>query len=442
MNNPLLEWDALPPFSHIQAQDLEPAVDAVLKENRATLAKLATLSTPDWQNFIEPQETLADRLHRAWAPAAHLNSVMSSKALREAYNACLARLAEYDTELGQNAALQRGYQAIKAGPEWAGYSPAQRKLVDDALRDFRLAGVDLPIDKKTRFREVMQELTQREAKFEDNVLDATQGRITQVREAERTAGIPSAALERARREAEERKLEGWVFTLDYPSYSAVVIHADDRSLREEMYTAYLTRASDQGPDAGRWDNTAVMADILRLRLEAAKLTGYESYAAYSLADKMAKSPEEVLRFLTDLVARVRPVARHELLELSEYALERDGLKELRPWDVGYYAEKLKEERYHVSQEMLRPYFPAPKVTAGLFQVMHKLYGIGFAELPGADVWHPDVKLYELRDAAGALRGRLVPRSLHPQRQARRRLDGRDPGAAPYARKACRHLWLS
>lgn len=161
MNNPLLEWDALPPFSHIQAQDLESAVDAVLKENRATLAKLATLSTPDWQNFIEPQETLADRLHRAWAPAAHLNSVMSSKALREAYNACLARLAEYDTELGQNAALQRGYQAIKAGPEWAGYSPAQRKLVDDALRDFRLAGVDLPIDKKTRFREVMQELTQR-----------------------------------------------------------------------------------------------------------------------------------------------------------------------------------------------------------------------------------------------------------------------------------------
>ncbi|HEV7165324.1 MAG: M3 family metallopeptidase [Gammaproteobacteria bacterium] len=406
MPNPLLEWDALPPFSRIQAEHLEPAVDTVLKENRAVLEALTALPTPDWQNFIEPQETLADRLHRAWAPAAHLNSVMSGKGLRDAYNACLARLAEYDTELGQNAALQRGYQALKTGPEWAGYSPAQHKLVDDALRDFRLAGVDLPPEKKTRFREVMQELTQREAKFEDNVLDATQGRITQVRDATRTAGIPAAAVERARREAEERKLEGWVFSLDYPAYSAVIIHADDRSLREEMYTAYLTRASDQGPDAGRWDNGVIMADILRLRLEAASLTGYASFAAYSLADKMAKSPEEVLGFLTDLVARVRPVARHELLELSEYALERDGLKELRPWDVGYYAEKLKEERYHVSQEMLRPYFPAPKVTAGLFQVMHKLYGLGFTEVPGADVWHPDVKFYELRDAAGTLRGRL------------------------------------
>ena len=406
MNNPLLEWDTLPPFSRIQAEHLEPAVGAVLKENRAALARLTALPAPDWQSFIEPQETLADRLHRAWAPAAHLNSVMSSKGLRDAYNACLARLAEYNTELGQNADLQRGYQALKAGPEWAAYSPAQQKLVDDALRDFRLAGVDLPPEKKTRFREVMQELTQREAKFEDNVLDATQGRITQVHEAARVAGIPAAAAARARREAEERKLEGWVFTLDYPSYSAVVIHADDRHLREEMYTAYVTRASDQGPDAGHWDNSAIMADILRLRLEAATLTGFASFAAYSLADKMAKSPEEVLRFLTDLVARVRPVARHELLELSEYALERDGLKELRPWDVGYYAEKLKEERYHVSQEMLRPYFPAPKVTAGLFQVMQKLYGLSFAEVPGADVWHQDVKLYELRDAAGELRGRL------------------------------------
>ncbi|HEV2111373.1 MAG TPA: M3 family metallopeptidase, partial [Gammaproteobacteria bacterium] len=222
----------------------------------------------------------------------------------------------------------------------------------------------------------------------------------------RTAGIPAAALSRARSEAAERKLEGWVFTLDYPAYSAVVIHADDRALRQEMYGAYLTRASDRGPDAGRWDNSEVMRGILRLRREAAALTGYASYTAYSLADKMAKSPEDVLRFLTDLVARVRPVARHELAELAEYALERDGLEKLEPWDMGYYSEKLEEERYHVSQEILRPYFPAPKVTAGLFQLMQTLYGLSFAELPGAEVWHPDVKLYELRDAAGELRGRL------------------------------------
>ena len=406
MNNPLLEWDVLPPFNRIRPEHIEPAVDAVLADNRAALESLSTIAAPDWINFIEPQEDLADRLHRAWAPVGHLNAVMSNKELRTAYNACLARLAEYDTELGQNEALQRGYRALKAGPEWPGYSPARRKLVDDALRDFRLAGVDLPPEKKARFRAVMQELTQLEAKFEDNVLDATQGRITQVTDAARTAGIPAAALARAEQEAKERKLEGWVFTLDYPAYSAVIIHADDRGLRQEMYTAYLTRASDRGPDAGRWDNSSVMAGILRLRQETAALTGFDSYAAYSLADKMAKSPADVLRFLTDLVGRVRPVARHELLELSEYAMERDGLKQLEPWDVGYYAEKLKEERYHVSQEILRPYFPAPKVTAGLFQVMQKLYGLGFAKVPGADVWHPDVNLYELRDASGVLRGRL------------------------------------
>ncbi len=406
MSNPLLEWDSLPPFSHIRPENVEPAVDAVLAENRVALKTLSAIAAPVWQDFIEPQESLADRLHRAWAPVGHLNAVLSSKELRATYNACLARLAEYDSELGQNEALQRGYRALKAGPEWQGYAPAQRKLVDDALRDFRLAGVDLPPEKKTRFRTVMQELTQLEAKFEDNVLDATQGRVTQVTDAARTTGIPAAALARAEQEAQERKLEGWVFTLDYPAYSAVVIHAADRSLRQEMYTTYMTRASDQGPDAGRWDNSSVMADILRLRQEEAALTGFADFAAYSLADKMAKSPADVLHFLTDLVARVKPVAQHELLELSEYALERDGLEKLEPWDMGYYAEKLQEERFHISQEILRPYFPAPKVTAGLFLVMQKLYGLGFAEVPGADVWHPDVKLYELRDSAGELRGRL------------------------------------
>ena len=406
MSNPLLEWEQLPPFSRIRPEQVEPAVDAVLAENRAALQELGALAAPGWRNFIDPQEALADRLHRAWAPVGHLNAVLSGEELRAAYNACLARLAEYDTELGQNEALQQGYLALKSGPEWKEYSPAQRKLVDDALRDFRLAGVDLPPEQKQRFRAVMQELTQLEAKFEDNVLDATQGRVIQVTEEARTAGIPAAALSRARSEAAERKLEGWVFTLDYPAYSAAVIHADDRALRREMYNAYLTRASDRGPDAGRWDNSEVMRGILRLRREAAALTGYASYTAYSLADKMAKSPEDVLRFLTDLVARVRPVARHELAELAEYALERDGLEKLEPWDMGYYSEKLQEERYHVSQEILRPYFPAPKVTAGLFQLMQKLYGLSFAEVPGADVWHPDVRLYELRDAAGELRGRL------------------------------------
>jgi oligopeptidase A len=406
MTNPLLKWDALPPFSEIKPADVEPAVDAVLAENRAQLAHLAALPHPDWQSFVEPLETLGERLHRAWAPAAHLNATMSEPAIRAAYNACLPKLADYGTELGQNEGLQRGYTLLREGAAWSGYTPAQQKLIEDALLDFRLAGVDLPPEKKARFREIMQAESKAEAKFEENLLDASQGWVKQVEDVSRLAGIPEGDLEQARQEAEKRSLKGWVFTLDYPSYAGVVTYADDRLLRQELYAAFATRASDQGPTAARWDNTAVMQEILTLRQESARLTGFESYAAYSLADKMAGSPNEVMEFLQGLVQRVKTLAQHELLELSEFALERDGLTQLEPWDLAYYGEKLKEARYHVSDEMLRPYFPAPIVTAGLFQTMTRVYGIRFQEVPGAEVWHPDVKLYAVHDESGSLRGHL------------------------------------
>jgi oligopeptidase A len=385
---------------------VEPALDAVLAENRTAVAALSSLKAPDWQDFVEPQETLGDRLHRVWAPVAHLNATMSSPELRKVYNACLPKLSEYGTELGQNEHLQQGYQALKDSAAWKSYSPAQRKLIDDALLDFRLAGVDLPPEKKARFKQVSQELSKLDARFEENLLDSTQGWVKQVEDESRLAGIPEDGLAQARQEAESRKLQGWVFTLDYPSYSAVMTHADDRELRQELYAAFATRASDQGPMAGRWDNSEVMQGILTLRQEEAALTGFENYAAYSLADKMAASPAEVMRFLEDLVQRVKPLAQHELLELAEFALERDGLSKIEPWDMTYYGEKLKEARYHVSDEMLRPYFPAPRVTEGLFLTMQKLYGLAFSEVPGAEVWHPDVKLFALRDEAGVLRGHL------------------------------------
>ena len=406
MTNPLLKWDAFPPFSEIKPADMEPAVDAVLAENRAQLAHLAALPHPDWQSFVEPLETLGDRLHRVWAPTAHLNSTMSSPEIRAAYNACLPKLSDYGTELGQNDGLQRGYRLLKESSAWSGYSPAQQKLIDDALLDFRLAGVDLPPQQKAHFRELMQALSKQEAKFEENLLDATQGWVKQIEEEARLAGIPEGDLEQARQEATKRSLKGWVFSLDYPSYSGVITYADDRGLREEFYTAYATRASDQGPTPARWDNSGPMQEILKLRQESARLTGFESYAAYSLADKMAGSPQEVLAFLEGLVRRVKPLAQHELLELAEFALERDGVKELQAWDLAYYGEKLKEARYHVSDEMLRPYFPAPTVTTGLFQTMQKLYGLSFSEVQGADVWNPDVKLFAVHDESGALRGHL------------------------------------
>jgi len=406
MANPILNWDAFPPFAEIKPEHVEPAVDAVLAQNRAAVAELATLPDPDWGGFVEPLETLGDRLHRAWAPVSHLNATMSTPELRAAYNACLPKLSDYSTELGQDERLQRGYRALKDGESWTGYSAAQRKLIDDALLDFRLTGVDLPADKKARFKEVSQELSKLDARFDENLLDATQGWVKHIRDEAHLAGIPENGLQLARQEAGSRKLTGWVFTLDYPSYSAVLTHADDRSLREELYTAFATRASDQGPMAGRWDNSAVMQGILALRQEMAQITGFPDYASYSLADKMAGSPAEVTRFLEGLVQRVKPLAQHEFLELCEFALERDGLTKLEPWDTTYYGEKLKEARYHVSDEMLRPYFPAPTVTAGLFQTMQKLYGIHFSEVQGAQVWHPDVKLFALHDEKGTLRGHL------------------------------------
>ncbi|HET7921226.1 MAG TPA: M3 family metallopeptidase [Gammaproteobacteria bacterium] len=405
--NPLLDYTDLPPFSAIRPEHIEPAVDAVLAENRA---RIAALSAPEqeinWDTFIEPLETLDERLHRVWSPAAHLNAVMNNPEIRAAYNACLPKLSDYETELGQNSALQRGYAALKAGPDWAAFKSAQCKLVDDALRDFRLAGVDLPAEVKARFRALMQQLSTLEAKFEENLLDATQGWIKHVTEEAALNGIPAIALEQARHAAETRQLSGWVFTLDHPSYAAVITHADNRGLREELYRAYATRASDQGPTAGRWDNSVVMRDILRLRHEMAQLVGFANYAEYSLADKMAESPARVVAFLDDLVRRCRAAGRHEFMELAEYALERDGLERLEPWDLSYYAEKLKLDRYVVDDEMLRPYFPVTRVREGLFAVMQKLYGITLEAVSDAEVWHPDVTLYRVHDSAGTLRGQL------------------------------------
>lgn len=405
-HNPLLAPEGLPRFSAIQAEHIEPAVDAVLADNRGRLKELQTVAAPSWDNFIEPMESLEERLHRAWSPAAHLNAVMNSPEIRAAYNACLPKLSDYATELAQNAALQRQYLALKKSPAWQSYSPAQHKLIDDALRDFRLAGVDLPADKKARFKDLMQRLSKLEAKFEENLLDATQGWYQQVTDRAQLAGIPETAVTRARHEADTRQLEGWVFTLDYPSYSAVVTHAHDRGLREAMYRAYVTRASDQGPNAGRWDNNASMREILGLRRQAAQLTGFRNYAEYSLAGKMLRKPEDVLQFLTDLVRRCRSAGEREFAELRHYARDRDGLERLAAWDTNYYSEKLREERYAISDEMLKPYFPAERVRDGLFAVVQKLYGISLRQEPEAEIWHPDVKLYALHDDSGALRGRL------------------------------------
>ena len=405
MSNPLLEMTGLPPFAHIRPEHVEPAIDALLAENRATVKRLLAENREyTWDNLIWPLEAMEDRLSRVWAPVSHMNSVVNSEALRKAYNACLPKLSEYSTELGQNAELYAAYKSLHDTGEYARLDVARRKVVDDALRDFHLSGVDLPAEKKDRFREIRQRLSQLTTRFEENVLDATQAFSRHVTDEAMLSGLPESARAMARQAAEQKGLDGWLFTLDFPSYYAVVSYADDRELRREMHEAYVTRASDQGPHAGKWDNSEVMEAILALRHELANLLGYRTYAERSLATKMADSPERVLGFLHDLAARSRPQAQKELEELSAFARERFGIERLEPWDIAYYSEKLREHTYAISQEELKPYFPETKVIPGMFKVVERLYGVRITEEEGVEVWHPDVRFFAVRDEAGTLRG--------------------------------------
>jgi oligopeptidase A len=415
MDNPLLEMTGLPPFSRIRPEHVEPAVDQVLAECRAGIAELTGGSElPTWERFVEPLEELDDRLTRIWSPVGHLNAVMNSDELRQAYNACLPKLSAYGTEVGQNRALFEGYRAVAAEEHLDG---AQRKLLENALRDFHLSGVDLPEGKKTRFKEISQELSQLTSRYEENLLDATNAWSKVVTDEQALAGLPESAKALARQAAEQRGETGLVLTLDFPSYLPVMTYADDPELRREAYEAYSTRASDQGPHAGQWDNTEVMERILALRHELARLLGLGSYAERSLVTKMARTPDEVMHFLNDLAERSVSQARRELAELTEFARDRHQLDELAPWDVAYYSEKLREHRYSITQEELRPYFPLPRVLAGMFAVVERLFELRIQEVQGVDAWHADVRFFEIRDLAGELRGQFY---LDPFARAKKR----------------------
>ncbi|MDQ2696660.1 MAG: oligopeptidase A [Pseudomonadota bacterium] len=406
MTNPLLDTADLPAFSAIRPEHVEPAIDALLARNRARLEELLAGTGYTWDSLIRPIEEMDDDLNRAWAPVRHLNAVMNCEALRAAYNACLPRLSEYATEWGQNEDLYNAYRSIAGGCEYPRLDAAQKKVIDDALRDFRLSGVALPAQAKARYKAIMQELSTLSAKFSENVLDATQAWRKPITDERQLAGLPESAMAGARQAAQRESLDGWLLTLELPSYLPVLSYADDRDLRRELYEAYVTRASEQGPIAGRFDNTPLMERILALRHEAARLLGFADYAEYSLATKMADSPDQVLEFLRDLAARSRPQAQRELQELEDFARQEHGVSELASWDVGYYSEKLRQHRYQISQEELRPYFPEPRVLAGLFTVVERLYGMTVRPLAGVEVWHQDVRAYEIIDAAGQRRGRF------------------------------------
>ncbi len=407
MSNPLLEMTALPPFAHIKPEHVEPAIDTLLQQNREKLQKLLSATAEyTWDNLIQPLEEMDDRLERIWSPVSHMNSVVNSDELRAAYNACLPKLSEYATELGQNEQLYRAYKAITDADKHAKLDAAQRKIIENALRDFHLSGVDLPTEKKQRYKEIQQRLSSLTTRFEENLLDATHAWHKQITDEAQLAGLPESARAMAKQAAAEKELDGWVFTLDFPSYYAVMSYADDRKLRSELHEAYVTRASDQGPNAGQWDNSAVMEEILALRHELARLLGFDNYAERSLATKMADSPERVLSFLHDLAGRSRSVAQQELAELTEFARQQHGLDQLEPWDVAYYSEKLRQHKYAISQEDLKPFFPENRVIPGMFEVVKRLYGIDIKEVDAVETWHKDVRFYEIRDEQGELRGQF------------------------------------
>jgi oligopeptidase A len=395
-NNPLLAQTQLPAFGSIRPEHVEPAIREILADNRRLLAALLEAGAAGWDGIVAPIERMQHRLARAWSPVGHLNGVLNSDELRAAYNACLPLLTAYHTELAQNERLYAAYQHV-ADSEYATLPPAGRKLLDNALRDFRLAGVALDPARKQRFGELMERLALVQAKFDENVLDATNAWSRQVESVSDLAGLPSAVIERARAAAEAAGKTGWLFTLDAPNYQAVLTHAENRDLRHDFYKAWVTRASEQG--AAQWDNSALMEDILGLRHQIAQVVGFASFAEYSLATKMARDPDEVLEFLRRLARTCRPAAQREFAELEAFAGAR-----LEAWDVAFHSERLKLARLEVSEEELRPYFPLPRVLDGLFAVATMLYGIRIQPRDDVEVYHPDARFYDIIDADGSRRG--------------------------------------
>ncbi|MFD1800919.1 oligopeptidase A [Mixta tenebrionis] len=405
MTNPLLTSFTLPPFSAIQPEHVVPAVEQALEACRAAVEKVVAQGAPyTWDNLCQPLAEADDRLGRIFSPVSHLNSVKNSPELRQAYEQTLPLLSEYSTWVGQHEGLYQAYRSLKESEHYAQLSQAQKKAVDNSLRDFELSGIGLPKEKQQRYGEIAARLSELGSTYSNNVLDATMGWSKLITDESELAGMPESALAAAKAQAEAKGQQGWLLTLDIPSYLPVMTYCDNQALREELYRAYSTRASDQGPNAGKWDNGPIMAEELALRHELAQLLGFDSYAHKSLATKMAQSPTQVLDFLTDLAQRARPQAEKELERLRAFAKKEHGVEELQPWDLTYYGEKQKQHLYSISDEQLRPYFPEERAVNGLFEVVKRIYGISAQERKDVDVWHPDVRFFDLFDESGELRG--------------------------------------
>ncbi|PHM30688.1 oligopeptidase A [Xenorhabdus innexi] len=405
MTNPLLTYSVLPKFAEIEPAHVVPAVKETLANYRQIIEKILTEnSTFTWDNLCQPLSEEQDKLSRMWSPVGHLNSVKNSPELREAYEQSLPLLSEFSTWLGQHEGLYQAYKSLKESEIFNSLPQPQRKSIEDTLRDFELSGIGLPEEKQKRYGEIAARMSELGSQFGNNVLDATMGWTKLITDENVLAGLPESAKAAAKAAAEAKEQEGWLLTLNMPSYLPVMAYADNRELRQEMYYAYTTRASDQGPDAGKWDNNAIMAEMLALRHELAQLLGFKNYAEKSLATKMAKEPQQVLDFLSDLANRAHGQGKKELEELTSFARSNYGIDKLEAWDITYYSEKQKQHHFSIDDEQLRPYFPEQRVLEGLFEVVHRIYGITAKERHDVEIWHSDVRFFELYDEKQVLRG--------------------------------------
>jgi oligopeptidase A len=402
--NPLLDFSGLPRFAEIKPEHVAPAIEQLLAENRALVQRLlADDVPPTWDDFVLPMEDANERMSRAWGPVGHLNAVMNSAPLREAYNATLPKITQYYAELGQNLALFRKFKALRDSEEFETLSGARKKVIENELRDFRLGGAELPEDKKPRYLELQERLAELSSRFSDNLLDATNAWTLVIEDKAELAGLPEDVLQAAQEAAQAARESGWLFTLKAPSYMPVMQYANNRALREQMYRAYATRASEFG-DA-KLDNGPLMDEIVRLRGEEASLLGFANYGELSLASKMAESPQQVVQFMRELAQRARPFAEKDLAELREFANKELGLAELHSWDTAYASEKLRERRYAFSEQEVKQYFPEDAVLPGMFRLVETLYGLRISQA-SAPVWHPDVRFFDIREADGKLVGQF------------------------------------
>jgi oligopeptidase A len=396
--------DGLPNFSAIQATDIVAVITAAINDCKAAIEAVVERQDASYAGVFLEIDEVDTQLSNLWSPVSHMNSVLSNDEWREAHDACLPLLSEYGTWVGQHEGLFKLYQTLSESDEFANLDMAQQKMITNTLRDFTLSGIALDAQKKTEYGKIQARLSELSSTFSNQVLDATMAFKKHITDEKMLAGLPDSAKAAAAQLASQNDLAGWLFTLDIPSYLPIMSYADNRELREEMYRAYVTRASETGPYGGEFDNTAIIEETLSLRTKIANLLGFEHYAQRSIATKMAESTDQVQSFLHDLARQSKPQAQADLAEVNAFAAEHYGRTELQAWDIGYYSEKLKQEKYAISDEQLRPYFPETHVVPGLFEVVSRLYGLKITERKDVDTWHSDVRFFDIVDSDDEYRG--------------------------------------